>query len=157
MRILPALAFSLIALPALAASPPLGAGYGAIDAPRDTDPVTLAQRFCDARVAQSDMGALARYFAPKLTRLLEQHASAHVATPVPWQSHEQRPTGCSLEVVNGFDDTIGVLVKLTYTANGTTWSDTLNLERTPDSWLINNVFYDGGGNLRFRLVNSLGS
>ena len=32
------------------------------------------------------------------------------------------------------------------------WADTLNLERTPDSWLLNNVFYQGGGNLRFRLA-----
>ncbi len=157
MRILPALVLSLITLPALAAMPPLGNGYGAIDAPRDIDPLTLAQRFCDARIAQSDMGALAPYFAPKLTRLLAEHARAHAASAIPWQSHEDRPMNCSLEVVNGFDDTIGVLVKLTYTANGTTWSDTLNLERTPDSWLINNVFYDGGGNLRFRLVDSLGS
>lgn len=31
----------------------------------------------------------------------------------------------------------------------------INLERTPDSWLINNVFYDGGGNLRFRLFEAL--
>jgi len=48
--------------------------------------------------------------------------------------------------------TVGVLVEVSYAGGGRNWSDTLNLERTPDSWLLNNVFYEGGGNLRFRLA-----
>ena len=44
--------------------------------------------------------------------------------------------------------------EITYVAQAHRWADTLNLERTPDSWLLNNVFYDGGGNLRFRLVDA---
>ena len=75
---------------------------------------------------------------------------------MPWQGYVYHPTGCSIEVLNGATDTIGVLVRLTYTAPERTWSDTLNFERTPDSWWLNNVFYDGGGNLRFTLARWLG-
>ena len=150
------LAFILAATAAFAASPPMGAGYGAIDAPRDVDPVTLAEEFCAARIAQSDMDALSPYFAPKLTRLLDAHERSHLAAAVPWQGYIYRPTGCTVEVLNGAPNTIGVLVKVTYTAPELVWSDTLNIERTPDSWLINNVFYEQGGNLRFRLVDWLG-
>jgi hypothetical protein len=155
MRNALALCFTLLATSALAATtPPLGAGYGAIDAPRDIDPLTLAQHFCDARVT-GDMSRVTPYFAPKLVRLLDEHAGSE-ANGVPWQSYADRPTGCSLEVVNNADDTIGVLVRITYTSADRTWSDTLNLERTPDSWMINNVFYEQGGNLRFRLFAGLG-
>jgi hypothetical protein len=139
----------------LAATPPLGNGYGAIDAKRDVDPVKLAQMFCDARVHRSGMEALAPYFAPKLARLLDEHAHSHLAAAVPWQGYIYDPTGCSLEVLNNAPDTIGVLVKVTYTSPERTWSDTLNFERTPDSWLLNNVFYEDGGNLRFTLFDWL--
>src|SRR5688572_14383163 len=106
MRIALALAFTLFATSALGATtPPLGNGYGAIDAPRDVDPLTLAQSFCDARVA-GDMSSVTPYFAPKLMRLLDEHARSK-ADGVPWQSYDDRPTRCSLEVVNNADDTIG--------------------------------------------------
>lgn len=155
MRASLTLAFVILATPALAETPPLGAGYGAIDAERDTDPVTLAETFCAARIG-GDMAPLARYFAPKLARLLDQHSTMPAA--VPWQSYTDRPDECAIEVLNGFDDTVGVLVKITYSApGGRSWSDTLNLERTPDSWMINNVFYQDGGNLRFKLFERLGT
>ena len=134
---------------AAAATPPLGAGYGAIDATRDTDPVTLANAFCTARIVD-DMSTIAGHFAPKLELALAEVP----ATQVPWQSLPDRPSSCSVEVLNGFDDTVGVLVRVTYKASDHTWSDTLNLERTPDTWLINNVFYENGGNLRFRLFEN---
>jgi hypothetical protein len=151
MRIHLALAFTLAATAASAATPPLGNGYGAIDAPRDITPEALGQAFCEARI-EGDMSPLARYFAPKLAELVE--ASANLSD-IPWQSAEAKPTGCAIEIVNGFDDTIGVLVRITYSSAEGSWSDTLNLERTPDSWLINNVFYADGGNLRFRLFDQL--
>ncbi len=151
MRIHLALAFTLAATAAGAATPPLGNGYGAIDAPRDITPEALGQAFCEARI-EGDMSPLARYFAPKLAELVE--ASANLSD-IPWQSAAAKPTGCAIEIVNGFNDTIGVLVRITYSSAEGTWSDTLNLERTPDSWLINNVFYADGGNLRFRLFDQL--
>lgn len=133
---------------ALGAMPGMGNGYGAIDAPRDVDPVTLAERFCAARIS-GDMTPLEPYFAPKLARLLAVLGDPDQA---PWQGYREHPTDCELSVVNGYDDTIGVLVRITYSASGRTWSDTLNFERTPDSWRLNNVFYAQGGNLRFRLL-----
>ena len=96
------------------------------------------------------MQPLERYIAPRLADLLAQHQAA----PVPWQGRPVRPSACAVEIVNGIDNTIGVLVGISYTAPQAHWSDVLNLERTPDSWRINNVFYDGGGNLRFRLFES---
>jgi hypothetical protein len=156
MRNLLTLALILSTTAALAATvPPLGNGYGAMDAPRDITSVGLAQKFCDARVA-GDMSSVSAYFAPKLARLLDEYARSALANGVPWQSYVDRPTRCSLEVVNNADDTIGVLIKITYASANRTWSDTLNLERTPDSWMINNVFYEGGGNLRFKLFAELG-
>jgi hypothetical protein len=146
MRALATLAFLALAAPVAAASLPMANGYGAIDAPRDTDPLTLAQLFCQARIA-GDMSGLEKFFAPKLVQLLAE-------TPpdtVDWQTFPDHPLACEPKVVNGFDDTIGVIVEVAYTADGRTWADQLNLERTPDSWLLNNVFYDGGGNLRSRL------
>jgi hypothetical protein len=124
-------------------------GYGALDAPRDTDPLTLARLFCDARMS-GDMSPLEKFFAPKLTKLL---ATAPAAA-VPWQTFPDHPQSCEPQIINGYDDTVGVLVEVTYLADTRKWADILNLERTPDSWLLNNVFYDGGGNLRFRLLNS---
>jgi hypothetical protein len=134
--------------PASAVSLPMANGYGAIDAPRDIDPLALAQLFCDARIT-GDMSPLQKFFAPKLSRLLTEAPAA----AIPWQTFPDRPQSCELKVVNGYDDTIGVMVEVTYMADARKWADTLNLERTPDSWLLNNVFYDGGGNLRFRLAN----
>lgn len=149
MRVLATLAFFALAAPAAAVSLPMANGYGAIDAPRDTDPLTLAQQFCAARIS-GDMSPLAKFFAPKLVRLLAEAAPASV----PWQTFPDRPTSCEASIVNGFDDTVGVLVEITYLADTHRWSDTLNLERTPNSWLLNNVFYESGGNLRFKLVNA---
>ncbi len=148
MRLLVPLAFLALAAPAAAASLPMANGYGAIDAPRDTDPLQLGQLFCDARI-NGDMSALEAFYAPKLVRLLAE-------TPpdkVDWQAFPDHPQSCVVSIVNGYDDTIGVIVEVAYSAPGRSWRDQLNLERTPDSWLLNNVFYDGGGNLRFRLVN----
>ena len=149
MRTLTTLAFLALAAPAVAASLPMANGYGALDAPRDTDPLTLAQQFCDARIS-GDMSALEKFFAPKLVRLLAETPPASV----PWQTFPDHPKSCEATILNGFDDTVGVLVEITYLADARRWADTLNLERTPDSWLLNNVFYEGGGNLRFRLVNA---
>jgi hypothetical protein len=149
MRTIATLAFLVLAAPVTAASLPMGNGYGALDAPRDTDPLRLAQMFCDARIS-GDMSPLQKFFAPKLTRLL---AGAPAAT-VPWQTFPDHPQSCALSVINGYDDTVGVIVEVAYTSAERTWADRLNLQRTPDSWLLNNVFYDGGGNLRFRLVNA---
>jgi hypothetical protein len=150
MRTLAPLAFLALAVPAAAAtSLPMGNGYGAIDAPRDTDPLALAQLFCEARIS-GDMSPLQKFFAPKLVHLLAETPADKVA----WQTFPDHPQRCETRVLNGFDDTIGVMVEITYLADAHKWADTLNLERTPDSWLLNNVFYDGGGNLRFRLVNA---
>jgi hypothetical protein len=149
MRTLTTLAFLALVAPATAASLPMANGYGAIDAPRDTDPLTLAQLFCDARIS-GDMTPLQQFLAPKLTRLLAETP----ATSVPWQTFPDHPQSCTLSVVNGFDNTVGVIIEVAYKSAGRTWADRLNLERTPDSWLLNNIFYDGGGNLRFRLINA---
>lgn len=155
MRMLASLAFALISTTALAASPEMGNGYGAIDARRDVDPVSLAQRFCDIRVHRGDMRELYPWFAPKLIKLLDEHAHSHLAAAVPWQGYIYYPTACSVEALNGATDTIGVLIKLNYTSPERAWSDTLNFERTPDSWRINNIFYEDGGNLRFKLFGWL--
>lgn len=124
-----------------------GAGYGDIDAPRDTDPLSLAKAFCDARLGSGDMSRLEPYFAPKLQRVLAGAGSA----PVPWQSKPLKQDTCSAEVLYGQDDIIGVLVRVSYVAGAERWADTLNFQRTPTSWLLNNVLYETGGNLRFRL------
>ena len=147
MRMLVPLAFLVLATPAAAVSLPMANGYGALDAPRDTDPLTLGQLFCNARIA-GDMSSLEKFYAPKLTKLLQG------ASVVPWQTYPDTPQSCAVSIVNGFDDTVGVIVEVAYTAAAHKWVDKLNLERTPDSWRLNNVFYDGGGNLRFRLVNT---
>lgn len=143
-----ALAFLALIAPASAASLPMANGYGAIDAPRDTDPLRLGRMFCAARLA-GDMTPLEPFYAPKLARLLATAPGA-----VDWQGHPDRPQGCTASIVNGYDDTVGLIVEIAYTAAGRHWRDQLNLERTPTSWRLNNVFYDGGGNLRFRLVES---
>lgn len=151
MRILAAFAFlACLTAPALAASLEMANGYGAIDAPRNIDPATLGQLFCASRIA-GDMTPLAPFLAPNLTRLID----GTPASAVPWQAFPDRPQRCDVTILNGFADTIGVLVQVTYLADARKWSDTLNLERTPDSWLLNNVFYDGGGNLRFRLLETM--
>jgi hypothetical protein len=76
------------------------------------------------------------------------------STPVPWQSHDLKPDRCEAEVLYGQDDIIGVLVRLSYVAGAEHWADTLNFQRTPTSWLLNNVLYETGGNLRFRLFET---
>jgi len=95
------------------------------------------------------MTPLEKFYAPKLKTLLAQLPSS---ANVPWQGVAERPQSCDVRILNGFDNTVGVLVEVHYAGSGTQWADTLNLERTPDSWLLNNVFYEGGGNLRFRLA-----
>src|SRR5690606_20117316 len=110
-------------------------------------PLSLGQLFCDARIA-GDMSALERFYAPKLKRLL----AAVSPESVDWQTYPDHPQSCAVSIVNGYDDTIGVIVEIAYVAAGRSWVDQLNLERTPDSWRLNNVFYEGGGNLRFRLA-----
>lgn len=147
-------ALFLAAAPAFGATLNMANGYGSIDAQRDVDPQTLGQMFCEARIT-GDMAPLEPYYAPKLVHLIEETERAHLAAATPWQSYIYHPTACSVEIVNGYDDTIGVLVAITYEAPELTWSDTINLDRTPDSWQINNVFYEGGGNLRFRLFEAL--
>lgn len=134
---------------ATAASLPLGGGYGAIDAPRDVTPQSLGERFCSARVDGRSMAEFEQWFSPKLTAVLDDHVD-----DAPWQSVADRPASCTISVVNGYDDTINVLVRVTYTTPSATWSDTLNLQRTPTTWLLDNVFYEGGGNLRFRLFET---
>ncbi len=124
--------------------------YGTIDAPRDTTPLELGAQFCAARIA-GDMTPVASHFAPKLVTAL---ALASDPQDVPWQSRSETPQTCTPAILNGFDDTIGVLVELTYHSGEALWRDVLNLERTVDSWQINNVFYEGGGNLRFRLLGA---
>lgn len=130
-----------------------GAGYGDIDAPRDTDPLTLATRFCAARVAGDDMSELEPYFAPKLRRVLASAGNRRI----PWQGRDLRPSTCSAEVLYGQDDIVGVLVRLSYAAGAERWADILNFQRTPTSWLLNNVLYETGGNLRFRLFEATGN
>jgi hypothetical protein len=122
-------------------------GYGEPDAVRDITPLALGALFCKARQS-GDMAGMNSYLSPKLKTLL---AEATSPDEVPWQSFPGMPLSCSLSVVNGFDNTIGVLVAITYESPERRWSDVLNLERTPDSWRLNNIFYADGGNLRFTL------
>lgn len=127
-----------------------GAGYGDIDAQRDTDPLTLAKAFCAARLGDGDMAPLEPWYAPKLQSVLASAGSG----PVPWQSRDVKPDRCEAEVLYGQDDIVGVLVRLSYVAGAEHWVDTLNFQRTPTSWLLNNVLYETGGNLRFRLFEA---
>jgi len=140
------LAFTLLVLTGA------GAGYGDIDAKRDTDPLTLAKTFCAARTGDGDMSALEPWYAPKLRTVLAAAGEA----PVPWQSRDVKPDRCEAEVLYGQDDIVGVLVRLSYAAGAEQWADILNFQRTPTSWLLNNVLYETGGNLRFRLFEASG-
>ena len=150
MRHLAFVCLLALAAPAAAAPLEMANGYGAIDAPRDTDPMTLGKLFCASRI-NGDMTALTPFFATKLRTLL---AETPAAAAVPWQTFPDHPKSCDVTILNGFANTIGVLVEVSYVADTRKWSDTLNLERTPDSWRLNNVFYEGGGNLRFRLLEA---
>ncbi len=133
--------------PTTAASVPMGAGHGAIDARRNIDAVGLGEEFCAARLV-GDMSRIDAHVAPLLAEVL-----ARARGDVPWQTYSETPTWCEVEPM-GATDTAGVLLRVNYTADGHRWSDTLSLQRTPTTWLINNVFYEGGGNLRFRLVEA---
>lgn len=144
--------FALAASAAAAQQLAMANGYGALDAARDVSPQQLGEMFCAARIS-GDMAPLAPFFADKLVKLLGEATATN--TPVSWQALPGRPDTCAISVVNGYDDTIGVLVAVAYTADTQHWTDTLNLERTPQSWRLNNVFYEGGGNLRFRLLGAL--
>ena len=140
----------LFATVARAASPEMGNGYGAIDAVRDISPTELGQLFCAARL-KANMDTIVPFIAPKLATLL---GAAGTSGAITWQSYDERPHSCSIEIVNGYDNTIGVLVKLTYVSEAHQWSDVLNLERTPESWRLNNIFFGVGGNLRFKLFDN---
>ena len=149
MRTLLALAFAALVTPALAASSlEMANGYGWIGAQRDIDPLHLGLLFCQARM-KGDMTPIEKYYAPKLVELLHE---VPPGTAVPWQALPNHPNTCGVQIINGFDNTVGVMVEVMYSSGIRQWNDTLNLERTPTSWWINNVFYAGGGNLRFRLA-----
>ena len=128
MRAIAALAFFAFTGPAIAASLPMANGYGALDAPRDIDPLTLARRFCDARIA-GDMSPLEKFFAPKLSRLLAQTPAAKVA----WQTFPDHPASCEAKIINCFADTVGALAELTYFSAVRNGADSLKLEPTPSS------------------------
>lgn len=134
-------------MPAAGASVALGAGYGAIDAPRDIDAIGLGHRFCEARLL-GDMSRIEGHVAPQLAALLEGLRP----DDVPWQTVPERPTGCEIGLVNGVANTAGVLLSVHYTTDTLTWTDSIGLVRAPETWLITNVFYQTGGNLRFRLA-----
>ncbi len=130
---------------AQAAGLAVGGGAGAIDARRDVDAVALGERFCEARLLD-DMDRVADHFAPALADLL----AGRQAADVPWQSFSAPATWCTVEPM-GPTDTVGVLLRVHYDSYGIKWTDLLSLERSPTSWLINNVFFERGGNLRFAL------
>ncbi|RYG79598.1 MAG: hypothetical protein EON59_15895 [Alphaproteobacteria bacterium] len=115
-------------------------------------PLTLLTLTGAARVGDGDMSALERWYAPKLQNLLK----AADGVPIPWQSHDVKPERCDAEVLYGQPRIIGVLVRLSYAAGAEQWTDILNFQRTPTSWLLNNVLYESGGNLRFRLFEGGG-
>lgn len=144
-----ALAVAAAATPVFAASSlEMANGAGWIGADRDIDPLHLGLLFCTARM-KGDMGPMEKYYAPKLVELL---GDVPAGTPIPWQTLPNHPTTCGVQIVNGFDNTVGVMVEVMYSSGLRQWNDILNLQRTPNSWWINNLFYDGGGNLRFRLA-----
>ncbi|MDP1729675.1 MAG: hypothetical protein Q8L54_00550 [Devosia sp.] len=74
--------FVLGVLPAPAARTEIP-GYGVIEAPRDTDVLSLSA---------GDMRPLEPFFAPELVRLLHGAERARV-TGIPWQGHIDRPPG----------------------------------------------------------------
>jgi hypothetical protein len=151
MRLLLAFAlFAALASPAFAFSSEPATGAGALDAERDIDPQHLGLLFCDARI-RGDMSLVEKYFAPTLIHAL---ADLPAGKPVQWQSLPNHPTTCGIRILNGFDNTQSVMVQILYAAGPRAWADTLGLQRTPHSWWIYNVFYQDGGNLRFRLLDA---
>ena len=164
---------SLIALMLLALCSPASARYdaGNADTPRHPDPVELANIFCNATIT-GDMSLIDPHVAPVLQDSIaavdvraqsfrERHPGVPVplADGLPWQTFKDRPTRCAVEFVNGIEKAPIILVKLSYFVDGESkakWADTIQLDRTPDHWLIDNVFYANGGNMRFRLLEAFG-
>jgi hypothetical protein len=142
MRALLALVLiSLLVLPAAADS-----RTGDPNTPRDPDARKLGEMFCAARIS-GDMSPMLPYIDPSLRKVSLMAIGEYL-----WQGHSgSRPKSCTIEIVNGFDRTAEVLVRIWYTAPRDNWADTLNLLRTPTGWVITNLFYEDGGNLRFRL------
>jgi hypothetical protein len=161
---------SLLVLSAL----PAAARYdaGSRDTPRHPDPIELGQIFCQARVT-GDMTLLDGHLAGVLSESISDaeqklaafraqypNATHKFSNGLPWQTYPDRPSRCAVEIVNGIDKAPVVLVKLSYFVPGSPdakWSDTIQMDRTPDSWLIDNVFYANGGNMRFRLFEAFNS
>jgi hypothetical protein len=168
MRI--SLILSLLLLSAL----PAAARYdaGSPETPRHPDPAELGQLFCQARVT-GDMTLLDGHLAgvllesigeaeKKLEAFRTQYPNAThpFSNELPWQTYPDRPSRCATEIVNGIDKAPVVLVKLSYFVPGNPdakWSDTIQMDRTPTSWLIDNVFYANGGNMRFKLFEAFNS
>jgi hypothetical protein len=120
--------------------------HGDASTPRDPDARRLGEMFCAARIG-GDMRPILPYIDPRLRKV-----SLIAIGDFLWQGRPAaRPTSCTIDIVNGFDRTIEVLVRITYLAPRETWSDIINLERTPTGWVITNLFYETGGNLRFRM------
>lgn len=137
---LASLVYLATALPALAYF-----DAGSPDTPRHPDPLALGAMFC-AGVVSGDMSALLPHLAPILARAVSGHGD------VPWTGLAEPPLACAPSIVNGIDRAPVVLVALTYSlAGGGTVTETIQLDRTARAWLIDNVFYATGGNLRFRL------
>ena len=131
----------LLSLPALAASP-----YGDPNTPRDPDARRLGEMVCAARI-DGDMRPLLPFMDPAFRKVSTIAIGDYL-----WQSHPaEQPTSCTIDIVNGFDRTREVLVRITYRSKDSVWADIVNLLRTPDSWKITNVFYETGGNLKFRM------
>jgi hypothetical protein len=165
---------SLIVLMLLTLASPVSARYdaGNPDAPRHPDPIELGNLFCNARIA-GDMSLVDAHVAPVLKQsiaavadLAERFRQRFPDKPVPlaeglpWQTFPDQPARCAIEIVNGIDKAPIILVKLSYFVDGDAqpkWADTIQLDRTPDHWLIDNVFYAHGGNMRFKLLEAFNS
>jgi hypothetical protein len=155
---------ALLATPALARY-----DAGRPETERHPDPLELGELFCKARVAD-DMSLLGGHLAPILIASIDDaqakaeallKRSPMLPTPLhkglPWQTRAERPTSCTVELVNGIAQAPVVMVKLNFFVAGDSaakWADTIQLERTPTSWLIDNVFYANGGNMRFKLAEA---
>jgi len=126
---------------------------GNADSPRTPTPLQVAERFCAAAIS----GEWTRLRPPMAPALLSsivkalRHAGEDVA--IPWSSLSGRPSTCDASFVNGIENAPIVLVAVTYwLPDGSQRVDQVQMDRTPDSWVVDNVLYEGGGNLRFRLA-----
>jgi len=165
---------SLIVLMLLTLSSPVSARYdaGSADTPRHPNPVELGSLFCNARIT-GDMSMVDAYVAPVLKQSIAAVADraerfrqrfpdkrVPLTEGLPWQTLPDQPARCAIEIVNGIENAPIILVKLSYFVDGDAqprWADTIQLDRTPDRWLIDNVFYAHGGNMRFKLLEAFNS